>query len=133
MPLLKHYKAQIDADQGVCVLQINGGPLTIGQGADHRVETTPQTFNEAIAAIIKGSTTAVQDVEGLLRHSAPLLLWRRASLALRSSCTPCSASVLQHGAGGRAGNAFSALFFATAALGHRPKLHYYMSTYFTTL
>jgi hypothetical protein len=72
MPLLKHYKAQIDADQGVCVLQINGRPLTIGQGADRCVETTPQTFNDAIAAIVKGSTTTVQNVESLLRHSAPL-------------------------------------------------------------
>eukprot|EP01047_Picozoa_sp_COSAG01_P071917 COSAG01_NODE_11296_length_1964_cov_2.070241_1_plen_654_part_11 len=72
MPLLKHYKAQIDTDQGVCVLQINGGPLTIGQGANRRIETTPGNFDDAIAAVVNGSTTTVQNVESLLRQSTPL-------------------------------------------------------------
>eukprot|EP01049_Picozoa_sp_SAG25_P006247 SAG25_NODE_461_length_7815_cov_3.109513_1_plen_1444_part_10 len=60
-PLLKHYKAQINTEQGVCIMQINGEPITVGQGVDRRKRSTPTTFAGAIDSIVSGDTECVRD------------------------------------------------------------------------
>jgi hypothetical protein len=59
-PFLKHYRAHIEPAIGVCVLDVDGEPVVIGEGVTTRVQNTAHD-NDSTTSTLAGAITTFTD------------------------------------------------------------------------
>jgi hypothetical protein len=74
-PFLQHYKAHTDHQQGTCLLEVNGEPITIGLSPDHRARDATSTLAGAITFCKNNATNSqpvsIPNFSELLRQAKP--------------------------------------------------------------